>query len=690
MQSIIRLTKQCDWANLRKLLEKATAEHLDIVDEYGMNALHWAATEKNIPVGMLDLLIELHPDSAKVLSNSGYLPLHLAIMAGASMSRVQRLVDAYPQGVSVPTSSGLVAFALWQSANQLDTRTLKRGENMSSAQMALVYGKCTIADVLQTKPVPASPSGRLRKLRKLSLRRTRTSMEDDPVKEWDWDIVQQRIEESIAEPKLAKKLAQEHDERGRLLLHGASRAPIEIFDWLLQENPIAVKSKSHSGLLPLHMAVRQHASPRRLQRLIDAYPESICVESKNGDTPLDWADRVLLDPISMEILPNQAIRLAEASDWDGLGKLIASNPLAAQTCDSYGMLPLHWASTEANVPIDLLHTLLKAYPIGVKTTNKANLLPLHIAIRAHVSLNWIQGLLDAYPQSVWIETNMGLTPMGLSVQVGASEEILHALRLAQLNVHPEDVPERVNNRRSSNILVSPSKAKQKHSLDMYNTLNKPQSIKKLVGSPANMSPSNRIIDIPDDESSSSSEENNELVDYPTEWRLHNECSACHAPFSMFKHRHHCRSCGQSICQNHTAEKKIMTKGFHTPQRVCIECFKNSDALPESPVDKRPKALMRVLTQLASPRPSPVPSPVGSLSQASSSKALEAEVAALKLTVATLSKQVDNLQSVNMTLQQQILEQEELKAETMLLITQVMTRVSVLELQNTTSTSDFDI
>ncbi|KDO23294.1 hypothetical protein SPRG_11609 [Saprolegnia parasitica CBS 223.65] len=278
---IIRYTKLCDWAALRRALEKALPEHLEVRDEYGMLALHWAATEKNIPVGMLDVLLDLYPDSAKVLSTAGYLPLHLAIMAGASMARVQRYIAAYPQGITTVAPSGHSAFELWETKIRLDTRTLKRGEGLHSAQSALVWGKAMISDLL--KVTPQSPC----------LRRRRA---DDPVREWDWGDVQKRL--ALHGPEIAR----ERDDRGRLLLHGASRAPIEVFDSILRANPQAVRAKTRSGLLPLHMAVRQHASPRRLQRLIDAYPASLHEATYNGDTPLDWADRVLLDPLAMEVL----------------------------------------------------------------------------------------------------------------------------------------------------------------------------------------------------------------------------------------------------------------------------------------------------------------------------------------------------------------------------------------------------
>ena len=50
---------------------------------------------------------------------------------------------------------------------------------------------------------------------------------------------------------------------------------------------------------------------------------------------------------------------------------------------------------------------------------------------------------------------------------------------------------------------------------------------------------------------------------PPEWKCADECAICRASFNVFKHRHHCRNCGKSICSQHSADKKIAmySKGF---------------------------------------------------------------------------------------------------------------------------------
>jgi hypothetical protein len=229
---------------------------------------------------------------------------------------------------------------------------------------------------------------------------------------------------------------------------------------------------------------------------------------------------------------------------------------------------------------------------------------------------------------------------------------------------------------------------------------------------------------------------------PPEWKRDDECSICRATFGMFKHRHHCRNCGKSICSQHSADKKISmdAKGFTTPQRVCVTCYamithkqsKEATLAQGSPLDGLLQGGAKITGPVAafhqqmqqqqnhhnhaqvhssrrtsatafasspgsvslgaggSARSSlnvPHGSP-GTNSSSLSQKdapptveqwAMQAQMNELRHIVVSQQKHIDQLTQTNMQMQQQILEQEELKAETMLLITQLMTRVSVLEL-----------
>lgn len=104
-----------------------------------------------------------------------------------------------------------------------------------------------------------------------------------------------------------------------------------------------------------------------------------------------------------ELAPKRqdAIKLAKGSKWDELRRLVDAEPAAAQQVDSYGMLPLHWACTEPQaVGEGVLLALLKAFPQGARAANTADMLPLHIAIKAQARIEWLQALLASFPDAV--------------------------------------------------------------------------------------------------------------------------------------------------------------------------------------------------------------------------------------------------------------------------------------------------
>ncbi|XP_067391310.1 lateral signaling target protein 2 homolog [Emydura macquarii macquarii] len=69
-----------------------------------------------------------------------------------------------------------------------------------------------------------------------------------------------------------------------------------------------------------------------------------------------------------------------------------------------------------------------------------------------------------------------------------------------------------------------------------------------------------------------------------EWVLDStcrQCTACHAPFTVVRRRHHCRNCGKifcSRCSQHTAP--LPHYGQAKPVRVCAHCY--TTHLPASP------------------------------------------------------------------------------------------------------------
>ena len=63
-----------------------------------------------------------------------------------------------------------------------------------------------------------------------------------------------------------------------------------------------------------------------------------------------------------------------------------------------------------------------------------------------------------------------------------------------------------------------------------------------------------------------------LIPKPT-WKKADVCYNCHKPFGPVRLRHHCRSCGQSFCQDHSMSiQRLPHLGYDdVPERVCDTC-----------------------------------------------------------------------------------------------------------------------
>ncbi|KAF0692096.1 Aste57867_16764 [Aphanomyces stellatus] len=327
---LLRLAKICDWGGLRKAFDKATQEQIEATDEYGMHVLHWAVTEANIPIGLLEYLIRVFPHGVRLFSSGGFLPLHLALMAGASVSRIERLVESFPQSTTLPIPSGHTPYMIYQERLPMDTQALKRadGQPGTAVHAVHVWGNILVGHVLksphwrfaQASTTTPAPLYRGRSIpRRLSasgstnftaspimLRSDKVpppshtpswyEVEEDLGDAFDWREIGRRM--AADEPKLDDIV----DDKLSLLVHAATRAPFELFEWILSLCPECARMKTSAGLLPLHVAMTQHASARRLQKLLDAYPESIHVLTRDGESAWMLAQKVQSGPATQDLL----------------------------------------------------------------------------------------------------------------------------------------------------------------------------------------------------------------------------------------------------------------------------------------------------------------------------------------------------------------------------------------------------
>ncbi|KAG2717754.1 hypothetical protein I3760_03G190900 [Carya illinoinensis] len=54
------------------------------------------------------------------------------------------------------------------------------------------------------------------------------------------------------------------------------------------------------------------------------------------------------------------------------------------------------------------------------------------------------------------------------------------------------------------------------------------------------------------------------------------CDVCKCSFNTFRRRHHCRSCGRTLCSEHSSNQMALPQfGIHSFVRVCTDCFNHS-------------------------------------------------------------------------------------------------------------------
>ncbi|KAF4034437.1 hypothetical protein GN244_ATG13644 [Phytophthora infestans] len=117
----------------------------------------------------------------------------------------------------------------------------------------------------------------------------------------------------------------------------------------------------------------------------------------------------------MDVNRKRVLELSEQGDWDEVLQLIARNPALAQAQDDFGMLPLHWACTEPSVSLDVISTLVRAFPGACELENLSGMLPLHVAIKAKAPGLLVSALLDVNLQAALAKDSSGHYPVDLAI-----------------------------------------------------------------------------------------------------------------------------------------------------------------------------------------------------------------------------------------------------------------------------------
>lgn len=132
----IRLAEMGDWAKLMERLheEPMIARHKD---HHGMLPLHWACTEDDTPPELIRALLRAFPEGVLTRNNGQFLPLHIAIRAGASEQTLMLLCEARPSSLLEETPAGKTAVMLARESS-LPPASLRLLEEAERIYRALI------------------------------------------------------------------------------------------------------------------------------------------------------------------------------------------------------------------------------------------------------------------------------------------------------------------------------------------------------------------------------------------------------------------------------------------------------------------------------------------------------------------------------------------------------------------------
>lgn len=142
-----------------------------------------------------------------------------------------------------------------------------------------------------------------------------------------------------------------------------------IIELLLEHDPDAASEKDDiSGQYPLHMVCSNDAGRlSEVKVLYDAFPDAIHLLDENGATALLLARNRGYYPIS-RFLTDQHVFARQARDTKEM-----------TTLDENGLLPLHRALLQGDVPLGSIKLLLKGNPSAIQTVDNNLAFPFHTA-----------------------------------------------------------------------------------------------------------------------------------------------------------------------------------------------------------------------------------------------------------------------------------------------------------------------
>ena len=331
-------------------------------------------------------LVGTFPEGAAVADKlqQGMLPIHRALLKGASTQLIEKLVEAYPAGLLCAEDNCMLPL-----------------------HYACAYGHCTEKGYMKLhNPLIADSHGHVLKL--LLKTQPMAAKEIDQEGRTPLHVAASSKACALAVVDLLEAheaASARRTKLGKLPIHFALefRACTDTVKALLTAHPNAV-GESAQRKCPLHYAVEGHAAPETVRYLAEAYPAGVREKSIESMLPLHLA--------CAHKQPLEVIQLLTEAHPDGL-----------YDRDRHSRMPLHHA-LESAAAEDVLLYLLEQAPDTAKVNGYYPHLPLHIAVEKQCALPVLQALLSKHPGSAADRDMYGVLPLRRTLKNKGEEDVV--------------------------------------------------------------------------------------------------------------------------------------------------------------------------------------------------------------------------------------------------------------------------
>ena len=397
-----------------KLIIENNHCHLTVAGLRGMIPLHVACRNKNMSSEIIKLLLNSWSESAQQRDNDGNYPLHilcknLHLDESSSLNILADLVAAYPEALRHSNNVGYLPIHVAAQSKTQQFCKLLIGAFPESVSARNGHDHNNI-------PIHyACTKGRL-------------------------DVVRYLLE-------VDREGINARTDNGKCPIHYAAYfGQSQVTSFLINQDPSCVsKTINQNGRrnLPLHVAcISQFAEFETVKVLYNAYPEAIYTRNANGRLVTDCAKgmgvKFFLETQMSYALKAKDYAVMALQDGDGclplhhalrnnapLGSiklLVRGNPVALQTSDNRGKLPLH-VGCEFET-LDVVRYLVEPFESCLNVCDSIKDYPLHYACRGG-KLDTVRYLLTKQIVPVSEKNANGKLPINLlweSCEQGASNE----------------------------------------------------------------------------------------------------------------------------------------------------------------------------------------------------------------------------------------------------------------------------